>query len=115
MLNNVEISKTTIYNSKLMNCSQKRPAIANRKIELTKMSSFIKNSLLRHQEAPHLLEPVLCKKRIFLFPDTKLCVKVTNVRFCLLYVVKDRANQAMLVVWEISQSQWNFDKPDYNV
>lgn len=64
MVNNVEMIKTTIYNSKLMNCSQKK-TIAIRKIELKKMTSFIKNHIFRHQGTSHLLETVLSKRESF--------------------------------------------------
>lgn len=64
MVNNVKIIKTTIYNSKLMNCSQKK-TVAIRKIGLKKMSSFIKNPILRCQGTSHLLETVLSKRESF--------------------------------------------------
>lgn len=65
MVNNVEIIKTMIYNSKLMNCSQKKNPVAIRKIGLKKLSSFIKNPILRCQGTSHLLETVLSKRESF--------------------------------------------------
>lgn len=66
MVNNVEIIKTMIYNSKLMNCSQKKKKpVAIRKIGLKKLSSFIKNPIFRHQGTSHLLETVLSKRESF--------------------------------------------------
>lgn len=121
MVNNVEIIKTMIYNSKLMNCSQKKNPVAIRKIGLKKLSSFIKNPILRCQGTSHLLETVLSKRESFCAQKLNRALKFQTSSV----VIYHWTNLAMLIgdLWdkdvlfsdvarELSGTYRVSDKPD---